>query len=259
MTVYPKTYHALESRWKSMRGEVDVAIREVACVNASRTLLCVELGDTAQPRVALAAGVHGDEPAGVYALLRLIETNALDRRYSYRIWPCTNPTGFDAATRANIDGVDINRTFARGGSSPESAAIVMSNRDRKFVLSIDLHEDCDAAGFYCYEYGGGTLGRAAIAAVSETGFPIEPLETLNLGSPLLEQSIRRERGRVIADPFQEANVIAGMSYSLLLARNASRHTLTCETPVNDALERRIDAHSIAVCAAIAQLAQASNK
>ena len=67
---------------------------------------------------------------------------------------------YAGGTRESADGVDVNRSFGRGGQSPEARAILTANRDRKFVLSIDLHEDCDADGFYCYEYGGGDIGRS---------------------------------------------------------------------------------------------------
>src|SRR5579862_798481 len=220
------TYRELQARWKALRGTHDVRVREVACVNAPRTLLCVESGDHALPSIALAAGVHGDEPAGPWALLELVESQALDPRYAYRIWPCTNPSGFDAGTRENADGVDVNRTFGRGGQSPEAKAILMANRDRKFALSIDLHEDCDAEGFYCFEYGGGEIGRAVVAALAEAGVPIDPLEQtfLSLG-PLDDAHCIRERGRITADHFAEAALLGGLSYSLALARHAAAHVL----------------------------------
>ena len=95
--------------------------------------------------------MHGDEPAAPWALLSLVRDGLLDRAFSYRLWPCTNPTGYAAGTRANAEGLDINRSFGGGGSTPEARAILTANRDRQFALSIDLHEDPEAQGFYCYE------------------------------------------------------------------------------------------------------------
>ncbi len=216
------TYHELAQRWKSLRGLHDVRVREVACAGAPRTLLCVELGDS-RLSIHLSAGVHGDEPAGVLALPALIENEALDRAFSYRIWPCMNPTGFDARTRRSADGIDINRTFGRGGSSPEARAIVMSNRDRKFVLALDLHEDDEAAEPYCYEYGDRAIGER-IAPVC-----LRP------------------------DPLEEAELLGGLSLSLLLRRGAADHVLTCETPAAAKLERRVETHVRMVQAAIASV------
>ncbi len=206
------TYHELAQRWKSLRATHDLRVREVACVGAPRTLLCVEIGDSSMPCIHLSAGVHGDEPAGVVALLQLVETNALPAGFSYRIWPCTNPTGFDLRTRESGDGIDINRTFGRGGTSPESSAIVMSNRDRKFVLAVDLHEDDGADEFYCYEYG-----------------------ERSIGSRLARRCLR-------PNPLAEAEELGGLSLSLLLRRGAAEHVLTFETPGSHPLPERVALH-----------------
>ncbi len=245
------TYRELEGRWKRLRGD-GLRVREVACVGAPRTLLCAELGDYDQHAITIAAGAHGDEPAGPWALLEIVESESLDPTFAYRLWPCTNPTGFDAGTRASAGGVDVNRTFGRGGQSPEARAIITANRDRKFVLSVDLHEDVDAEGFYCYEYGGGDVGRAAIAALDAAGFPVDPLDaTFETAGPLDDSHCTRERGRIIADHRTEAALLGGLSYSLAIARNAARHALTFETPAGKQLETRVAMHAVALRAAVA--------
>lgn len=206
------TYHDIAQRWKKLRVTRDIRVREVACVGAARTLLCAEVGDVAAPAVHLSAGVHGDEPAGVLALIDVVETDRLDPRFSYRVWPCVNPTGFDAHTRENIDGLDINRTFGRGGSSPEAKAVIISNRDRKFVAAIDLHEDDDADGSYCYEYGARAIGERIVPRC------LRP------------------------DPEEEAEMLGGLSLSLLLRRGASEHVLTFETAARQPLDERVASH-----------------
>jgi protein MpaA len=253
------TYQELVTHWKALRAREDMHVREVACVGAPRTLLCADLGDQTLPGVALCAGVHGDEPAGPLALLRLVETEMLDRRYAYRIWVCANPTGFEAGTRCNADGIDINRSFGRGGGSPEARAILTANRDRKVVLSLDLHEDRDAAGFYCYEYGGESIGRAVIGALERRGYAPDPLDTLDVGGPLVDAIAHREPGRVSADPRAEAIAVGALSYSLLLARNAADRALTLETPASLPLDIRVTMHCEAVVAALAALSQALHK
>jgi hypothetical protein len=90
------------------------------------------------PLVALSAGVHGDEPAGPWALLSIVRDGLLDARFNYRVWCCTNPSGYERGTRENAEGHDINRSFNAGGTTPEARAIVTSNRDRRFALGIDL-------------------------------------------------------------------------------------------------------------------------
>jgi murein peptide amidase A len=254
------TYRDLELAWKALRTTHDLRVREVACVGAPRTLLCVEAGEHMLPAIALAAGIHGDEPAGPWALLNFVASGRLDPRYAYRIWPCTNPTGFLAGTRESGDGVDLNRTFGRGGGSPEAKAILMANRDHAFALSIDLHEDADAEGFYCYEYGGGDLGRAAVRALDVAGLPVDPmLATFDLAGPLDDSACLRERGRIVADQALEAAAVGAYSYTMLLARRAARHALTFETPSRLPWELRLEMHARAITAAICELSGAAVK
>lgn len=245
------TYDALRARWKALRGTHEIAVREVACIGAPRTLLCADFGDAHAPAVALAAGVHGDEPAGPWAALALVERGELDSRYAYRVWPCTNPSGYLAGTRENAEGVDVNRSFGRGGQTPEARAVVTANRDRKFALSLDLHEDCDAEGFYLYEYGEGDLGRRVIDAVAQAGYPIQDLERCDLGGPIAQYTL--DEGVVRPPAALEIEAIGGLSYTLSVVRHAARRALTFETPVRLPWEDRLQIHRIAVKAAIQAL------
>jgi hypothetical protein len=246
------SYDDLQARWKALRGSGDVRVREIACVGAPRTLLCVEMGSHTAPEIAIAAGVHGDEPAGPWALLAMIENGDLDATFAYRMWPCTNPSGFRAGTRVSEDVVDVNRSFGRGGQTPEARAIVTANRDRKFVLSIDLHEDCDAEGFYCYEYGAGDVGHAVVSAVRTAGFAIQDLTRCDLGAPFEDPELLD--GIVRPTRTVESDLIGGLSYTMLIARHAAKRALTFETATRLPLEERIAIHRIAVKAAIAALA-----
>jgi murein peptide amidase A len=246
-------YRELERRWRALCASGSFRLRELACPDAACTLLCVESGNPSLPTVAIAAGVHGDEPAGPWALLALAESQSLDSRFAYRIWPCTNPNGLRVGARTNAGGIDVNRTFAEGGESAEARAILRANRDRVFLLSLDLHEDCDASGFYCYEYGGGTIGFDVIATLEKDGFPIDPLDgTFEVLGPLDGVACTRERGRIAADRVQEAGLLGGLSYSLAIAPHA-RHTLTFETPSSAAWGTRLAMHGTAVRAAIGAL------
>ncbi|GAC1498272.1 MAG: hypothetical protein NVS1B14_01230 [Vulcanimicrobiaceae bacterium] len=247
-------YAELQRRWKALRPG-DVAVREVACVGAPRTLLAAEIGDQRLPCVAIAAGVHGDEPAAVWALLSIVEDGLLDARLSYRLGPCTNPTGLVAGTRANGDGKDVNRSFSRGGTSPEARAVVTANRDRRFILSLDLHEDPEAAGFYCYEECGQLeIGPRIIAALDDAGLAVQDLQgDFDLGYPACSEHLRRlERGRVITDYGAEAKVFAGLPYNVYMRRSAQA-VMTLESAGTHAPGRRVAMHRIAVVTAIAAL------
>ena len=128
-------------------------------------------------RVLFNGGTHGDEPAGVEALLRFLE----QRRYeawpeiAFTLIPCLNPWGFVRDTREGPAGHDLNRAFRRASpATPEVSAIKRVLSRRQLTCSLDCHEDCDAEGFYAYELPAvSSLGRAVVAAVGSVG-PISP-------------------------------------------------------------------------------------
>jgi protein MpaA len=255
----PAAYEALASAWKSLRGTNGVSVREVACVGAPRTLLAAEIaGPPGALAITLSAGVHGDEPAGAWALYSIVRDGLLDRTCSYRLWPCTNPSGYERHTRENAEGNDINRSFNRGGRTPEARAIVTANRDRTYALAIDLHEDFEANGFYCYEPvidGTAPLGAAIVGALDENGLPVQVLDDdFDLGYPPEARHLRTlERGRALPNPDSERAFFEGTPYSLYILKRAAKRALTLETPRMRPWEERIAMHRVAVVTAIDRL------
>jgi len=79
-------------------------------------------GDT-PIRVGIFAGIHGDEPEGVHAVVKFIKL--LDARpelaagYYLSFYPLCNPTGFEDNTRFSRRGKDLNREFWRNSAEPE--------------------------------------------------------------------------------------------------------------------------------------------
>jgi len=238
-----------------------VSVREVACVGVPRTLLVAEIvpraGPGAAPAVAIAAGVHGDEPAAPWALLAAVRDGLLDLRFAYRIWPCTNPSGYAAGTRRNAEDADINRSFGRGGETPEARAIITSNRDRKFALTIDMHEDYEADGFYCYEpaVDETSFGTAIVRAVEEEGFAVQELhDAFELGYPPAAQELRTlHRGLVRPNVKAELAMSRKLPYSMYLLRRAAKRSLTLESPRRLAWDERVAIHRIALVTALQRL------
>ncbi len=253
------SYEVLAGAWKALRGMSGAAVREVACVGARRTLLVADIVNAPRaPTIAIAAGIHGDEPIGPWALLTLVRDGLLDRRFNYRCWPCMNPSGYALGTRENADGADVNRSFSRGGTTPEARAILTANRDRAFVLTLDLHEDFEAGGFYCYEPvvgGSAPLSAHVVRALDEAGFPIQALhDGFDLGYPQEALHLRvLERGRVLPDTKAEMAYFDGWPYSLALLRRAAKRSLTFETPRCLPWNERLAMQRVAAVAAIAQL------
>ena len=255
----PGSYRELAAAWKGLRGAGGLSVREVACVGAERTLLVADLVNaTGAPTVALAAGVHGDEPVGPWALLSIVRDGLLDRGFNYRCWPCNNPSGYALGTRANAEGDDINRSFSRGGTTPEARAILTANRDRTFALTMDLHEDFEADGFYCYEPvidETAPYGAHVVRAVEDAGLPLQELrDDFDLGYPQEAVHLRGlERGRVLPNTAAEMAYFDGWPYSLALLRRAARRSLTFETPRKRAWETRLAMHRVAVVTALARV------
>lgn len=205
----------------------------------------------------MTAGVHGDEPAAPWALLSLARDGLLDRDFAYRLWPCTNPSGYMLGTRESAEGVDINRSYGRGRTSPEARAMLTANRDRTFLLNLDLHEDFEADGFYCYEpkVDDVAFGAAIVQAVDDAGLPIQELRHgYELGYPPAATHYTLERGRVIPDAKIEVSFQSGLPHSIaLLRRGAAKRSLTFESPLRLAWDDRIAIHRVAVLTALEQL------
>ena len=108
-------------------------------------------------RIGVFAGVHGDEPEGVHALIRFL--SALDREpdlakgYCLFIYPVCNPTGFEDRTRHSRSGKDLNREFWRGSREPEVRLLESELVAHCFHGIISLHTDDTSHGFYGYAHG----------------------------------------------------------------------------------------------------------
>ncbi len=259
LDICPYTYTTLAIAWRSLRAKSGIRLREVACVGAPRTLLIAEFGSHDQRVISISAGVHGDEPAGAWALLSLVRDGLLDPRFAYRLWPCLNPTGFEAGTRFNAEGDDVNRSFGAGGRTPEAKAVITADRDRRFALTIDLHEDHESDGFYLYENAvpAWTSRYAApvTRAIVDAGFTLQRFtETFELGPPGSEAAQTRSHGAVIVDAAAESRFYErALPLALVSVGKATPCAVTFETPRSCPATERIAMHRVAVVEAIAHL------
>jgi hypothetical protein len=125
-------------------------------------------------RIGLFAGVHGDEPATSFALLRfarwLEENPEIARGYCLFLYPVLNPTGFVDNTRHNRNGKDLNREFWRDSDQPEVRLLESELRAQTFQGLISLHTDDTSDGLYGYAHGAlltEHLLRPALAAAAQ--------------------------------------------------------------------------------------------
>jgi hypothetical protein len=108
-------------------------------------------GDT-PIRIGIFAGVHGDEPEGVHAVvqfIKLLETKPeLAAGYYLSFYPVCNPTAFEDHTRFSRAGKDLNREFWKNSAEPEVRLLEAELRSRSFQGIIALHTDDTSSGFY---------------------------------------------------------------------------------------------------------------
>lgn len=102
-------------------------------------------------RIYISAGIHGDEPAGPLAALRLLQENQWPEGTEIYLFPCLNPIGFTLNRRENANGIDLNRDYRNPNSAEVHAHVAWLERQPKFDFYLCLHEDWESHGFYLYE------------------------------------------------------------------------------------------------------------
>ena len=89
----------------------------------SRYILVGPRGGGDPVKIAVFAGIHGDERAGSHAIVEtigaLLKNLELATGYQIFVYPVCNPSGFDQNSRFSFSGKDLNREFWRNSSEPE--------------------------------------------------------------------------------------------------------------------------------------------
>jgi predicted deacylase len=200
----------------------------------------LETGPQRNPAATLilTGGIHGDEPAGVEAILRFLEqpTPGWARRIRFTIFPCMNPYGLDHHQRGNYAGLDINR-FYHTSDLPEIAAQKRVLQGRRFDLHLTLHEDVDALGFYVYELSrrGPSIARRILRNIS----PVIRFDSRGV----IE---RRRANRGLIQRTYPPRGMKGWPESIYMFAEHTDHTLTTETPGPVEWEKRVVAQLIAL-------------
>jgi murein peptide amidase A len=116
-------------------------------------------------RLGLFAGVHGDEPEGVHALVNFLQSleqsPELASGYCLFVYPVCNPSGFEDRTRHARSGKDLNREFWRGSQEPEVKLLESELVAHSFDGIISLHTDETSQGFYGFAHGS-TLTKSLV-------------------------------------------------------------------------------------------------
>ncbi|MCX6345023.1 MAG: M14 family metallocarboxypeptidase [Armatimonadetes bacterium] len=232
--VYIRKYDNLIQRVQKLAGHSSLELQfigEFTAGDRACPILKMHLGEPGlgKVRVLIASGIHGDEPAGVEAVLKFIEQNLdndiLLNRFVFTIFPCNNPTGWERNTRENWRGIDLNREFAARKPEPEAEIVMQSLQGECFDLVFEMHEDTDARGFYLYEIAEDEsyhIGEVIIDAVAAMGYPVNPGECIE-GLPAKEGLIRRKSFK-----FRKTRV----PQAIYIYRTCGGHVLTLEPPAS---------------------------
>ena len=241
---YTEVIHRLKNLRERLNNFVITKLGEVHCSTENYDMFCIQVGTSANPyvkRICLAAGIHGDEPAGVEAMLTFLENfdeyAALLEGVEVIILPCDNPFGYERNVRGNADGLDLNQQFRDSNRTPEILMIKKAIGQYNFDMSLDFHEDVEAEGFYLWERKFPNLksiGDAVIQRMAQE-YPIERKSQIE-GFP-------NRQGVILLDnrPLEK-----GWTLEHYLFRNGTKYCLTLETPVNMSLQKRVEMHLFAL-------------
>ena len=204
----------------------------------------VRCGPATGPQVCISAGMHGDEPAGVEALLALLERPSLPA-IGITAFPCVNPTGFIAGTRTNDLGIDLNRTFGQERGPHETELVRWALAGQRFDCGVDLHEDHEANGFYLYEHirDVPSLCSKIVGSVRGVGLPIS-------SAPSVED--RALVDGCVAPAEERLSPLVGF-FSIYLFDRHSDHTLVPESTPALPMPARVAMHHATLDTAFAAL------
>jgi len=196
-------------------------------------------------RIYVSAGIHGDEPAGPLAMLRLLgERWFAGSAADWTICPALNPDGLRTGTRENANGIDLNRDYQNRISKEVAAHAewLLSRATPELFLS--LHEDWETDGFYFYEINLGEDRPALAEAILRETSRILPIEP----GPLIDGHDVRAPGWI--HHAAEADLPESWPEAIFLAKNGCPLSFTFETPSQADLEKRIATHLAAIQTAV---------
>jgi hypothetical protein len=194
------------------------------------------------PRIYISTGIHGDEPAGPLAALRLLRENAWPAHAEIVLLPCLNPLGFANNTRENGARIDLNRDYSEPQAAETCAHIAWLERQAGFDLCLCLHEDWESHGFYVYELNpDGRPSRAEAIVAGVAGVcPIDQSEIIEG---------RAARGGIIW-PSIDPRSRPQWPEAFWLLQHKTRLSYTLEAPSDFPLQTRVNALVTGVNAAL---------
>ncbi len=193
-------------------------------------------------RFYISTGIHGDEPAGPLAALRMIYENTWPDNAEIVLLPCLNPIGLAINRREGSQGNDLNRDYLNPQSPEIRAHVAWLEKQTAFDLCLCLHEDWESHGFYLYELNPDqkpSFSEAMIAAAA-ADCPIDQSEIIEG---------REARGGIIR-PTLDPLMRPLWAESFWLLQKMTRLSYTLEAPSDFDLAIRVNALVAATRAAL---------
>jgi murein peptide amidase A len=236
-------YHGETIDLPQVLQQIDQAVAGKNWVRDAEFLAFHRPNPAARANVYISTGIHGDEPAGPLAALRLLQEDAWPDTAAIWLCPCLNPAGLRLNRRENASGIDINRDY-RHPQSPEARAHTnWLQRQPRFDVTLCLHEDWESNGFYLYEVN--PDGRPSLAekitAAAATVCPIDLAEVIE---------DRPARNGIIRPEFSPAERPQWPEAAYLITHK-TRLNYTLEAPSDFPLPARVSALTAAVRAVLA--------
>lgn len=208
-------------------------------------------------RLCLASGIHGDEPAGTEAMLRLIENQEFPHGVAVDCFPCMNPTGAAVGRREDAAGLDLNRQFGVFSAPDPVKWFLAATEQTPYDLYVDLHEDSRSQGFYLFEspLSDQRLAPTIAGALTGAGYDLECPDDLR--ALIIEDGFDRygtfqlEEG--VAIPSFTTLPDDGLPQAAYMRVCRGTHTLTLETPASQDFEARVQMHLAGVRALFSRL------
>lgn len=213
-------------------------------------------------KVLFSGVVHGDEPAGAYAIIDFFQNHAreFEKEFEFTAFPCVNPHGFCHFTRGNAQNLNLNREFKRDTTATETQLIMPLLRE--YFFSMDLHETwpestkigvdepngADPAEFYLWEICENIalrVGDKIVKNVEHAGLPVCKWSKI--------YGDKNNEGVIwYPEDCGTGCYMSGTSFDSYLAANHTKQAFTIETPRNWPLEKRILAHIVSIKTALTE-------
>ena len=196
-------------------------------------------------RALISAGMHGDEPAGIEAILKFLENKSYDiykKTWEITFLPCINPYGYEFGTRENHQRKDLNRLF-KIEKPPLEVLFAQSILDSKFDLTLELHEDNESSGYYLYQKERNPNNQHLGVEILKSIEKIMPINTDNEidGSTALDGIINNDLDLSKMDWWPMA--LYGIS-------RGAQISLTLEAATQYELSSRVEAHLLGIKTAL---------